>query len=157
MSKPLRFLSVCSGLEGASLATEAPTLKKCSNCKTSKPLDEFHRQAKGRLKRASWCKVCANSIYREARKRTYSPEQKRRWQIKTRYGLTVAEVEALFAAQNGCCGICRKPMARLHIDHDHVTGNVRGLLCHRCNIVIGGFDDAEFRDTALAWLNRGRA
>jgi Recombination endonuclease VII len=52
-----------------------------------------------------------------------------------RYGITAAEYRMLTARQDGRCAICcRQPRTRqLVIDHDHKTGLVRGLLCHRCN------------------------
>ena len=62
------------------------------------------------------------------------------------YGLTEAEWDKLVEEQADRCAICRtdKPGGRgerWHIDHDHVTGQVRGLLCHRCNMGIGFFGD----------------
>jgi hypothetical protein len=50
-------------------------------------------------------------------------------------GVTDAEYDRLLAAQGGGCAICGNPpkTRRLHVDHDHKTGRVRGLLCHRCN------------------------
>jgi hypothetical protein len=57
----------------------------------------------------------------------------------TNYGVTVADWVFLAAAQDGKCGICGRgddPIA-LVVDHDHVTGRVRGLLCHTCNVGIG--------------------
>ena len=51
----------------------------------------------------------------------------------------------MLALQNGRCGVCsRKPgKARLAVDHDHETGFVRGLLCHRCNKAIGYLSDSH--------------
>jgi len=50
-------------------------------------------------------------------------------------GVTDAEYARLLEAQGGGCAICGNPpkTRRLHVDHDHRTGQVRGLLCHRCN------------------------
>jgi len=145
----LRYLSVCAGIEAASV-------KRCAKCNETKTLDDFHRQRTGPQGRHSWCKSCANVYYRANKKRNYSSPQRRRWQIKTRYGLTVEAVDALKQKQNGRCGLCLKDLsAGFHIDHNHTTGQVRGLLCHRCNVRIGGLEDAEYRARAWAWLERG--
>jgi hypothetical protein len=60
-------------------------------------------------------------------------------------GLDEAEVVAYFEGHTGLCDICtggpREGRSRLDIDHDHVTGKFRGLLCSRCNLVLGMFDD----------------
>lgn len=50
-------------------------------------------------------------------------------------GITDDDYARLLAAQGGCCAICGNPprTRRLHTDHDHATGRVRGLLCYRCN------------------------
>lgn len=125
--------------------------KACTKCREEKPLDMFHRQTKASDGRASWCKACANTIGRAARKRTYLPENKRKWQLKTRYALTPAQVEDLLHAQGGKCGICESVLTKFHIDHSHETGKVRGLLCHRCNIRLGGWDDRAWRDAAVKY------
>ena len=121
-------------------------------CQKTKPLDDFHRQPSGPLGRHSYCKLCANQKQRESRVRNYSPEQKRKWQVKTRYGITPAIVQSMLADQNGCCAICAVNLIKFHIDHSHETGKVRGLLCHRCNIRLGGWDDPEWRDAAMKYM-----
>lgn len=75
------------------------------------------------------------------------PENKRRarnrYLVKT-YGITVEEYDALLHAQDGVCAICRRPPRddiSLHLDHDHTTGERRGLLCFKCNNALGDFDD----------------
>lgn len=57
------------------------------------------------------------------------------------YGITLAQYEALEVYQGGCCAICLRPRGRtrLHVDHCHETGRVRGLLCSNCNNGIGRF------------------
>ena len=148
----MKYLSVCSGIEAVSVA-----VKKCAKCGDAKPLDEFHRHKGGSQGRHSWCKACCRIYYRANRKRNYSAEQKRRWLVKGRYGLTANEVRALHRAQAGLCGLCETSIdGRYCIDHDHITGKVRGLLCHRCNVLIGGMDDPAFRAKAMAWMERGR-
>lgn len=143
----MKFGSVCSGIEAAS-----DKVKICTKCGSNKPLDEFHNSSKSSDGKASWCKACVNSIRRENRKRTYSSENKRKWQIKTRYGLTADQVEELRTSQSGACAVCKKELKKFHIDHDHNTGKVRGLLCHRCNVMIGGWDDKEWLNSAMRYM-----
>jgi len=55
-----------------------------------------------------------------------------------KFGLTQEQFNTLLSQQNGLCAICGKPPKRvLAIDHDHVTGRVRGLLCSKCNLNLG--------------------
>lgn len=86
------------------------------------------------------------------RKRTYTTENKQKWAIKTRYGLTPSDVQAMLEKQGGACAICVLPLTKHHIDHCHTTGKVRGLLCHRCNTRLGGLDDKQWRDAAFRYL-----
>jgi hypothetical protein len=63
--------------------------------------------------------------------------------LKVTYGITISEYELILSAQGGKCAICRGGTSKRHfaVDHDHKTGEVRGLLCGRCN---GGL--AKFMD-----------
>lgn len=60
---------------------------------------------------------------------------------KRNYDLTLGQVNEMFVKQKGCCAICGIHYSELHrrldIDHNHITGNVRGLLCHKCNVLMG--------------------
>lgn len=62
-----------------------------------------------------------------------------------RYGLTIDAYKSMLKAQGGVCKICGQPPCdrwkRLHVDHDHSTQAVRGLLCHFCNTALGNFKD----------------
>lgn len=75
------------------------------------------------------------------------------------YKLTVDDYAALHVAHSELCAICRQPATeskagKLAIDHDHVTGEVRGLLCHYCNMGIGNFnDDRKLLTDAIHYLN----
>ena len=59
--------------------------------------------------------------------------------LKTRYGISVEDRDALLLKQDGLCAICQENTATC-IDHDHLTGLVRGILCHRCNIALGFYE-----------------
>jgi hypothetical protein len=77
--------------------------------------------------------------------------------LKSRYGLTVADYERILAEQGGFCAICRRDklgrFKRFHVDHDHATGRVRGLLCPDCNLGLGKFaDDPSRLQAALKYL-----
>jgi hypothetical protein len=64
----------------------------------------------------------------------------RRSYLKRTYGITLEEYDAKLAEQGGACAVCGReprPDISLHVDHDHVTGAIRGLLCFRCNVAIG--------------------
>ena len=73
---------------------------------------------------------------------------KRADRLKYNYGLTVDQYAAMLAAQGGGCKICGTNVpggnaGSFRVDHDHKTGKVRGLLCHRCNVSLGGFGDSK--------------
>ena len=77
--------------------------------------------------------------------------------IKTRYGITLDEFEERLAAQGGVCAICGKVcnLSRLSVDHDHETGRVRGLLCRRCNFMLGyAKDRPETLEAGARYLRR---
>ena len=64
--------------------------------------------------------------------------------LQRKYGLSLDQYEAMLASQRGTCAICTRPPGEgrsLHIDHDHETGRIRGLLCFRCNNSLGDLDD----------------
>jgi len=78
--------------------------------------------------------------------------QNRVRQLKCRYGMSVEEYDAMAAEQEGLCAICLASEAqpgtgsRLHVDHNHTTGKVRGLLCSRCNKALGFVESTNFRN-----------
>ncbi len=76
--------------------------------------------------------------------------------IATNYNLSVNQYNAMLDRQAGCCAICRrkcKSNKRLAVDHDHDTGQVRGLLCAGCNTMLGHMDDSkEWLQAAIDYL-----
>lgn len=88
-------------------------------------------------------------------------QQDRKGNLKTIFGISVEDYDRLFEFQNGLCAICGKPESailfgkpkRLAIDHDHDSGQVRGLLCSRCNTAIGLMnDDVDILEKAQDYL-----
>jgi hypothetical protein len=77
--------------------------------------------------------------------------------LRRKFGLTPEEYEARLAAQGGVCAICERQPAKgrqLDIDHDHQTGEVRGLVCNSCNQGLGLFGEDTFRlMSAAAYLS----
>lgn len=105
------------------------------------------------------CKDCRLIKNREAWNRwqnSMSPEEKTEYlarvaknQLKAalkKYNLTLMDYDSLLIKQGYSCGICLEKdpggKGRWHIDHDHLTNKVRGLLCHNCNTALGGFKDS---------------
>jgi hypothetical protein len=85
-----------------------------------------------------------------------NPEWARRNHLSRKYGLTPERHKAMYLAQNGCCAICGEsvPYDKVQTDHDHATGKVRGLLCCRCNMQIGIFDNCDLLERAISYLER---
>ena len=78
--------------------------------------------------------------------------------MKKKYNLTPDDYDVLLAEQNFKCGICERHVAELSrplfVDHDHITGEIRGLLCTRCNSALGAFGDTiEGLEKAIKYLS----
>lgn len=87
-----------------------------------------------------------------------NPEKVREFRLK-KYGITPAQFDTLAAFQNGVCAICSAPPTGrkqyLSVDHDHVTGRVRGLLCNECNTALGLLkDNVQTLEAAIKYLQR---
>lgn len=123
-----------------------------------KALDDFPRNRSDSTGRGGYCKPCHNARGSESRERLYGSS--REFHLRCRYGIGQADVDLMLEAQNGRCAVCRKVDPE-HVDHDHATGKVRGLLCFNCNQALGNVRDdirvlqglirylADSRNTAL--------
>lgn len=133
-------------------------------CKQYKPLESFTPHKAGTHGRNGYCKMCCCKISKEWRannKEKRAAFARREW-MKRKYGMTPSDYDALLREQGGLCAICRTEGKKqrkdiryaLHIDHDHRTGRVRGLLCHRCNTVLGNAGDSQdILARAMAYLS----
>jgi recombination endonuclease VII len=119
---------------------------------------ETHKQ-QIKERRSAYCEANREAINerarvaRQTRKHNNDPSL---WNadLKRLYGISVVEYDALLAKQGGVCAICRKhSKRRLCVDHCHLTGTVRGLLCDRCNLGLGYLkEDQASLVAALAYL-----
>jgi hypothetical protein len=128
--------------------------KNCNRCFTDKPCEDFNKNRAMKDGLQGYCRVCSKAYYRSYVIHTL---------IERNYGLTKEQYEALLEAQHGRCAICertpeetnrrRNGCERLSVDHNHETGQVRGLLCASCNTLIGmARDDITVLQAAVEYL-----
>lgn len=131
--------------------------KICRGCGLSKPFEEFGRKGAWTGRR-SRCKACER-LRDRTRERARDPLRKR----CQRVGITPEKYQLILDGQGRRCAICyttspspvRGGHRTWHIDHDHVTGSVRGILCGPCNTAIGLMrDDTERLARAIGYLNK---
>ena len=140
-----------------------------------KSLSGFYRDKSHKDGYRSECKACQKAYVKKwyVANREQQKVYNKKWQVANRerqrdyhlnhkYGLSPEDYNALFEAQAGCCAICGRHESelkqKLHVDHDHVTGEIRGLLCRGCNTAIGLLcDDPDTIDKASDYIRRGYA
>ena len=135
-------------------------VKRCPKCGQTFPLDSFGKRKASKDGLQPICRKCVSLCYKKYRKteqgrakirrqqKKYGRskqgrESSRRTRIKYVYGLTLEQHKQIYLNQNGCCKLCGDSVAytKIYTDHNHVTGKVRGFLCHRCNTGIGFLGD----------------
>lgn len=134
-----------SAAEWAALDPDA-TEKTCSTCHVAKTLRNFHKARFNLYGVSHECKDCARVRVRFVH-------------YQRTYGLTEKDYFDRLLSQGNACKLCGSPASEclwggkpsfLAVDHDHRTGEVRGLLCHRCNQRVAMVDDPKWAD----WLGR---
>ena len=145
-------------------------LRRCITCGieayTRDDLELFKKRATTLYGRCNMCKSCCNktsTTWRElnpegvkANNKYWYPKQRDKTYL-TKYGITLETYNNMLDAQDGCCYICKKHendhTRKLAVDHNHNTGEVRGLLCTQCNIGLGMFkDNIKNLETAIKYL-----
>ena len=137
--------------------------KKCKRCGLVKPRTEFTRIVRCKNAVIPNCRICEAEVAREKYART--PKEKtalinRKSKLKRAFGLTLEQYDEMLAAQGGVCAICGsdKPAGRgaFIVDHCHITGRIRGLLCTQCNTGIGHLRDSiSILKQAITYLANG--
>ena len=141
--------------------------KQCRRCKEFLNVSEFgiHNCRPDKLR--DWCNECSRASRRKYGNSKRGREKDKIWKrnnpekvkkynkiadIRRKFGLEIEQYNDLVQSQNGLCAICNQPETAINqygkvplsIDHNHITGKVRGLLCFRCNAAIGGLRVDEF-------------
>lgn len=151
-------------------------MKKCSKCGQVKPLDDFHLNKAMRDGHQGQCKECRCEFYRQPageetkrrRREKYAAdkklqEQARESHLRRKFRLSEEKYGQLHERQGGLCAICGRPetekyrgeVKNLAVDHNHSTGQIRSLLCRKCNHGIGNFmEDEAILVKAIQYLRR---
>lgn len=128
------------------------TPKPRSQCKECEAAYERERQQRPEIKKRR------QRVKREWEEN--NPKKVQRMHLRRRIrvlGFSEDQIEDIadLYEQTDCCEICGNNGSTLHIDHDHETGQLRGFICHHCNLALGHFqDDLERLRAAMAYLNR---
>jgi len=154
------------------------TQKKCTKCGELKDKSEFSKNKNTKDGLMRWCRVCNyaqtyawqknnkeryNANARRREKEVYTTEKRHAKHLKKMFGITGDEYQEKLNSQSGVCAVCGKEevvhakngkdMKRLAVDHDHNTGEIRGLLCSNCNAAIGYFkDEISIIERAVMYL-----
>lgn len=139
--------------------------KTCPSCKTVKPVESFRKTQHTKSGRQSWCAMCTNlsslashykrmlndQNYREKRR-----ERSLRDRYKYKYGITIEQKQVMLNSQCGKCEICNKEIAfsQAKVDHSHITGAVRGILCNKCNSGLGYLESKDFIKKARKYIDK---
>lgn len=120
--------------------------KQCRRCEEHLPLTEFALDRRSPDGYGTRCKRCRAEV------RPYcDPREAKDRFLRWKFGISLADYEALYEQQGGVCDVCSNGTTRhLDIDHDHTTGKVRGLLCSACNTALGLLQEDSVRMRLLA-------
>ena len=119
--------------------------KVCSKCDKEKFISCFNKDKNTKDKLHCWCRDCRKLYYQKYDKEYYWKNKLKIQNkgIEKRYNITLEQYDQMFEQQNGNCVICGLPelMCRLSVDHNHKTGEIRSLLCRKCNLLVGNIEN----------------
>jgi hypothetical protein len=150
--------------------TLVPSTKICSKCEIEKLSSDFYVRKSGIIR--SQCKSCEKESahswnkanrekYRLNGRNEYKQNKRnhKNRKLKAEYGITVDEYESKLISQNFSCSICKTHQSELkyslNVDHDHLTNEVRDLLCSPCNQLLGlAKENKEILNASIDYLKR---
>jgi Recombination endonuclease VII len=151
--------------------------KHCHKCDQILCIQGYNRNRSRKSGRQDECRECEHKYLKRYRQ-THGVANRQKFHEKHpqytfmlnlrknmgRYGLTADDYFRISKDQNDLCAICKRPTphhkihTRLSVDHDHATGKVRGLLCHKCNTMLGAAEDnIDSLHSAIAYLELHKA
>lgn len=132
--------------------------RRCSMCGLLKGRVEYNK-GNNTDGCSNYCKPCDRKRARESYKK--NPDSVRNSGYLARYGINLDDLQRMLSEQNNCCAICYLKFnmdhkeIKPHVDHDHVTGKVRGILCNKCNNMLGcAKDSVDTLYMAIQYLER---
>jgi len=155
-------------------------MKKCSKCKKEKDFKEFSKNKDYKSGLSYDCKQCTSEYSKKRYKNSSDkiklmnkkwfmsrPGKAKEYKLKLNFGITVEYYTALLISQSGLCAICKQPetvrdhrtnkIRDLAVDHNHITDEIRGLLCSSCNKAIGFLkadDGIDLLEKAIKYLKK---
>jgi hypothetical protein len=129
-------------------------MKHCNRCNTTKPFSEFNNNSRSPDGKQSYCHVCRLDQM-----------------LIRRYNINIEQRQSILESQGGCCSICKSKLefptrgnhrnsnvvgrAYAVVDHCHSTGKIRGILCGKCNLMLGKAEDnIEYLKSAIKYLEK---
>lgn len=138
------------------------TTKDCCACRQTKPRSAYHRDRNAH-DGTSLDPRCRDCRKKASANHVIDMELRNSGHYMRLYGITANQYRTMHAEQNGLCAICQQPetltrrgkLCNLCVDHDHITGQVRGLLCSSCNFALGKMQDSpQLLRAAADYLER---
>lgn len=131
--------------------------KRCSKCKKNKLLKEFCKVKTGKFGRHHYCRKCMSEQKNARYRNDYEYRERRKaYNLMYKYNLTEDEFQLKLYMQNNKCAICNtkfKSKRQTLIDHNHITGKIRALLCPNCNNLLGACkDNIDILKSAIIYL-----
>jgi DNA-directed RNA polymerase subunit RPC12/RpoP len=130
---------------------------QCSSCKEEKTSNKFYRNKSTKTGYSNQCQECRKKWKPSDEQKERYNERTRNWNRKKLSGFTREDFDNKLIEQNYKCAICgtdNPGATNWHADHDHKTGQKRGILCHKCNTGLGLLkDDVEILCAAIEYLH----
>lgn len=120
--------------------------------------EKYRKTAKGKAAQKRYSQTKTRKIYlKEWLQSESGKESTLKAHLLCHYGITPDDYRRMLREQKGLCAICGKSEKNMHIDHDHETGKVRGIICVSCNHMLGrAYDDIDILLNAVQYLRKNR-